>query len=183
MNGGTVAAPATVYGMRRLFGDDGADGARFSRDRSYRYALWRVWDVVKPPFASIGLNPSTADERDLDPTTRWEQGWAVRHGFGAYFKLNLFALRSTDPQALYTAEEPVGPWNDATIIEIAHAVVAKGGMVAAAWGAHGRLHDREAKVLDLLRGVGLYCFSVNRDGTPRHSLYLPASTEAAVFAR
>ena len=43
-------------------------GAIFSEDRKYRYVLWRVWNLSRPIFLQIGLNPSKADERINDPT-------------------------------------------------------------------------------------------------------------------
>ena len=42
--------------------------AKFSACRKYRYALWRNWDESKPSAMIIGLNPSTADENENDPT-------------------------------------------------------------------------------------------------------------------
>jgi hypothetical protein len=42
--------------------------AKFSACRKYRYALWRTWDESKPSAMIIGLNPSTADENENDPT-------------------------------------------------------------------------------------------------------------------
>ena len=44
--------------------------AKFSKDRIYRYALWRIWDDTLPKLLFIGLNPSTADETNDDPTMR-----------------------------------------------------------------------------------------------------------------
>ncbi len=43
-------------------------GALFSDDRVYRYALWRTWSPSQPSVMFIGLNPSTADESQDDPT-------------------------------------------------------------------------------------------------------------------
>jgi hypothetical protein len=37
-------------------------GAIFSPCRTWRYLLWRNWDLSLPACAFIGLNPSTADE-------------------------------------------------------------------------------------------------------------------------
>ena len=54
-------------------------GAFFSSNRKYRYALWRVWDHTKPYVMFIGLNPSIANETDNDPTIRrcinYAKGW------------------------------------------------------------------------------------------------------------
>jgi hypothetical protein len=44
--------------------------ARFSSDRIYRYALSRAWDCSRPRIMFIGLNPSTSDELEDDPTIR-----------------------------------------------------------------------------------------------------------------
>ena len=44
--------------------------AHFSKNRIYRYALWRTWDESKPKVLFVGLNPSTADEIQDDPTIR-----------------------------------------------------------------------------------------------------------------
>ena len=38
-------------------------GAVLSRDRLYRYALWREWDTSKGTCVFIGLNPSAADAK------------------------------------------------------------------------------------------------------------------------
>lgn len=50
--------------------------AKISECGKYRYSLWRVWDKTKPTFTSIGLNPSTADHIEDDPTiTRCISGY------------------------------------------------------------------------------------------------------------
>jgi hypothetical protein len=47
------------------------DGAILSSCRSYRYCLWRQVDAeIERRCAFIMLNPSTADERENDPTIR-----------------------------------------------------------------------------------------------------------------
>lgn len=49
----------------------------------------------------VMLNPSTADEAQNDPTVERCERRALRLGFGQLEVVNLFALRSTDPSALY----------------------------------------------------------------------------------
>ena len=44
--------------------------AILSEDRKYRYVLSRIWDESKPLVVIIGLNPSTADEKDDDNTIK-----------------------------------------------------------------------------------------------------------------
>jgi hypothetical protein len=87
--------------------------AVFSTCRRYRYVLRRIWDRSTPPAMFVGLNPSTADEVKDDPTVRRCIGYAKRWGFGGLIMTNIFAFRSTDPNALVELDDPVGPRNDA----------------------------------------------------------------------
>ncbi|NBR07543.1 MAG: DUF1643 domain-containing protein, partial [Planctomycetes bacterium] len=55
----------------------------FSNCRKYRYTLWRQWDFTNPSYAMfIGLNPSTADEVQNDPTVARCIDYSMRWGFG-----------------------------------------------------------------------------------------------------
>ncbi|ADE12189.1 DUF1643 domain-containing protein [Sideroxydans lithotrophicus] len=145
-------------------------GAVFSPCKKYRYLLWRDWDVTKLVLTFVMLNPSTADEVTNDPTVEHCQRRAVSGGFGRLQVVNIFALRSTDPQALYSSDDPAGPDNDATILEAVKAC----GVVICAWGTHGNLNGRGADVLKLLRGAGIqpHYLVLNKDGTPKHPLYV-----------
>lgn len=144
-------------------------GAVFSPCRKYRYRLWRTWSDAAPAVF-VMLNPSTADEIENDPTVERCERRARAMGYGGLRVANIFALRSTDPSALYIEQDPVGPDNDAAILES----VAGAGLVVCAWGAHGNLHDRGLAVLRLLRDAGVtpHYLHMNRDGTPKHPLYV-----------
>ncbi len=143
-------------------------GATFSRDRRYRYHLWRRWDRSLPAVAFCMLNPSTADERVEDPTIRRCVGFARDWGYGAVEIVNLFALRATDPRALGRSRDPVGPRNDAYVLEVASRL-----SIVIAWGAHGRLRERGRDMLELLSPRSrLLALGRTRVGEPRHPLYL-----------
>lgn len=88
-------------------------GAAFSPCRRYRYRLWRTWGDAAPAVF-VMLNPSTADEIENDPTVERCERRARAMGFGGLRVANIFSLRSTDPTALYTSDDPVGPeyWLD-----------------------------------------------------------------------
>ena len=79
---------------------------------AYRYELRRTWDDRLPVLLWIGLNPSTADHIQDDPTNRRIAGFSRRWGYGGYVLANLFAYRSPDPKALKQARDPIGPEND-----------------------------------------------------------------------
>ena len=145
-------------------------GATFSPCRRYRYTLWRTWDTGKPACMFLMLNPSTADETANDPTVERCQRRAQLMGYGGLVVCNIFAYRSTDPDALYALNDPVGPDNDAAIIEQA----SQAGLVVCGWGKHGALHGRGTAVLNLLRQAGItpYALRINGDGSPQHPLYV-----------
>lgn len=131
-------------------------GAMFDVSKRYRYRLWR----------------STADEAVLDPTVRRCVTFASDWGYGRLEVVNLFALRSTDPAALYGPHDAIGPDNDSAIETAARGAE----LVIAAWGRHGRYRDRGGDVLDLLaRGGDVYAVRILNDGsrTPGHPLYVP----------
>lgn len=162
--------------MSLLFEPDIASGATFSPCRTYRYMLWRVWDETLPRVMFVALNPSTADETVNDPTIRREIGFAKAWGFGGLYKGNVFGYRSTDPKALATALDPVGPDNDATIREYA----ARCSLRIAAWGADKSVTPvRVAAMLAILGEC--YCLGTTRDGHPKHPLYLPKNAERIRF--
>lgn len=155
-------------------------GAVFSENELYRYLLWRRWSD-EGQMAVIGLNPSTADESKDDPTVRRCITFAKDWGYGGLTMLNIFALRSTDPKALYRTEiEPIGPENHKYLTYYTtHA-----GLVLCAWGAHGSLHGRADDVRQLLWESApgkTFCLGKTKAGHPKHPLYLAANTKAQAF--
>lgn len=154
-------------------------GARFSPCERYRYALWRIWDASKPVATFVMLNPSTADEVDNDPTVERCQRRALALGMGGLRVANIFAWRSTDPAALYGLDDPIGPDNDAAIVQ----ACSDAGVVICAWGTHGKLLERGDAVARLLmaHGVTPMCLQVNADGTPKHPLYVGYAIQPAPY--
>ncbi len=162
-------------------------GAEFSLCGNYRYRLWRRWDddPRKPVPAFIGLNPSTADEKELDPTLRRIKGFCLKEGCAGFEMLNLFAYRSTDPSALLDVGDPIGPGNDRAINLVCRRV----SYVVCCWGNGGDIAYRSARVMWALSKCkelprkNIHCFGLTklRDsklspgrmvGQPRHPLYL-----------
>lgn len=150
-------------------------GAMFSECRQYRYALWRRWQHGDDWMAFIGLNPSTADETQDDPTIRRVVGYAKREGYGGVVMLNMYAWRSTDPAGLMGCLDPVGPDNNIHIIEWC----CKSGLVILGCGAHVSL-SRYERVRDTLRiegcGDKMRALGFTSAKFPKHPLYLRADT-------
>ena len=149
-------------------------GAIFDDTREYRYVLWRRW-AEGPMLAYIGLNPSTADEIVNDPTVTRCINFAKREGMSGMFMLNAFALRSTDPKALYTHKSPIGHMNDAYL----KFVSSMSSMTIACWGVHGAWLGRGVHIASRL--PGLKCFGTTKEGHPRHPLYLPSNCKIFPF--
>lgn len=146
--------------------------------RQYRYCLWREWDRTNPSYAVfVGLNPSTADEVDDDPTIRRCVGYAERWGHGALCMVNLFAYRATQPRLMKEQIAPIGDDNDFWLLE----VVKDAAVVVAAWGKDGTHRGRDKTVIRLLAGR-LSCLGVTKEGHPKHPLYLRKAMEPHPFA-
>lgn len=149
---------------------DWVGDATFSTNKKYRYLLIRAfykW-TVDSICTFIMLNPSTATGDVSDNTVRRCEGYARFWGFKALAVLNIFALRSTDPKALYNHEDPVGPLNDDYIENYAH----RSGLIVCAWGAHGKHMGRGARVLEKLRLYKPTYLKLTKTGIPMHPLYL-----------
>jgi len=158
----------------------------FSPCRKYRYTLWREWErgVFTQPGSLryvqfIGLNPSTADEVQDDPTIRRCIRFAQDWGFDAFCMTNLFGFRATDPRVMKAHQNPIGADNTNQIREVAEFA----GLIIAAWGRHGLHIDRQAQVLDALQPwkSKLHHLGLNGDGTPKHPLYLRADTKPILW--
>ena len=145
--------------------------AEISSCRLYRYELRRVWDESKPLVLFIGLNPSTADADKDDNTSRVCVNYAMRWGFGGLLLGNLFAYRSTDQSALYSAEDAVGPDNDAWL----HRLQSQAGLVICAWSDTGALQGRDQAVLSFLKAP--HCLVKLKSGRPGHPLYKRADLQ------
>lgn len=145
-------------------------------DGSYRYSLWREWDSDRPCLLWVLLNPSNADASKDDPTLRRCLAFSRSWSFGSLEIVNLYAWRSSVPQALVSAENPVGDHNDRYIQEAAQ----RAAKVVVAWGAYKPLRGRDRAVIALL-AQPLWCLGTTRDGHPHHPLYIKGDTDLCPF--
>jgi hypothetical protein len=123
--------------------------------------------------AFIGLNPSTADETDDDNTMRRCIDFAQQWGYDGLFMVNLFAYRSKDPKKLKTVSDPVGPENAAWV----QRACMSSERVVACWGnvPKGVKFEWPAWLIQA------QCFGTNKNGSPKHPLYLSKNTELKRF--
>jgi hypothetical protein len=145
--------------------------AVLSDDGLYRYSLLRRWGTGTS-VTWIMLNPSTADATVNDPTIRRCIGFTRLWGHDAIRVVNLYAFRATNPDALRTAADPVGPDNDGHI----RRAVDDASLVVAAWGAHTGATRRAYRLrFQLVLPDRMCCLGVTKGGHPRHPLYVPNS--------
>lgn len=147
--------------------------ALYSECGTYRYRLSRTWAEAAPRAAFVLLNPSTATEAQNDPTVARVERFARDWGLGGFDLMNLFAFRAPRPDDLIAVPDPVGPETDALLQTLSGALP-----VVCGWGRHGGHLGRGSEVAALLRRCGhrLSALAENADGSPRHPLYLPATS-------
>ena len=147
----------------------------------YRYRLERIWDPQKPKILWIGMNPSTADAQYNDPTCTREINFSKDWGFGHYLKSNILDYRATFPKDL-----PDDPNQAASqtgrqhLLEMAQSA----DLVIAAWGKlPAKLANQGTIVAQLLNThhIPLKCMGRNKDGSPKHPLYLPKTQKPQDF--
>ncbi|HHB81814.1 MAG TPA: DUF1643 domain-containing protein, partial [Aliiroseovarius sp.] len=112
---------------------DAPSVAVYSDCERYRYQLTRSWAPKGRRVLFIMLNPSTATERQNDPTVERCERRARALGFGAFRVVNIFAFRATDPRVMRAADDPVGLENNTAIIES----LDWADQTICAWGTHG----------------------------------------------
>lgn len=159
-----------------------------------RYTLVRWWGVGEPDLARcvawIGLNPSTADHEQDDPTMRRIRRFTQERVPGAlgFVMLNLWAVRSPKPASI-GQDRCRGIDVTGHNLGVLRAVLPHAQAVVAAWGAYPYSaewrRERVNEVVRLARELGVPLLSLRGDNpiaqvvarraTPPHPLYRPAS--------
>jgi hypothetical protein len=155
-------------------------GAVLSKDRKYRYRLWRtiIHNMQDKRCAFVMLNPSTADEMADDPTIRKCVGFAQRWGYGAIDVVNLFAWRATKPKDLLSSPNAVGIDNQEHVAEVVH----RAQRVVLAWGSHPPLREWISQTIVrpewavIRNSMKAGTLGHNKDGAPKHPLMLAYDT-------
>lgn len=148
-------------------------GAILDHYRRYRFLLWRFWDD-RPRMLFVGLNPSTANELEDDPTVRRLCGFAQSWGYGGLYACNVFSQITPYPSELHqdTAVHPA----DTHAIQMVNELVALrvcgwgDGIAKADYG-----YSRANTIKNYLKEP--MCFGLTAKGNPKHPLYLPKEAE------
>lgn len=153
--------------------------AKISKCEKYRYSLERIWDENKSLVAFIALNPSTADEVNNDKTIKRCIDFAKSWGVGGMYMFNVFAYRATDPTDMKAQEYPIGSENDKFLAKLPNV-----DKIIVCWGNDGLHRDRANQVREILKNTEqnkLYCLDINKNGEPKHPLYVHGSTKPTLY--
>lgn len=154
--------------------------ADFSPCGIYRYRLTRIWGNG-PNLNVIGLNPSTADEKQDDPTIRRCIQFARDWDYGGLVMTNLLAYRATDPKVLAKLEDScdaIGPDNWDWVVREAK----EAGRVVAAWGANSMgVWAESHAILRFPYDQKIWCLGLTKGGHPKHPLYLRRDTVPIIY--
>ena len=134
----------------------------------------------------VGFNPSTADDTKIDTTMRFVLGIAEFNEYHGFAMVNLYPLRSTNPDDLpLNADEELIKENFSHIDSIleeyptADILLAYGNLV------NSRPYTKEIarNLLELFNNKSrqIYCLAKLRSGNPKHPLRTPFSTKLQKF--
>lgn len=162
----------------------------------YRWVLARAWHSDRPlrerkrgTVCFVMVNPSTADDKEDDPTIKKCVGFADAWGFSRLEVRNLYPFRSKNVKDLATAADPEGGMAGVTALMRCEYAA----LVVCAWGARGKIPKRLrelhlGKVGRFLRAIEigdkktkLWCLGVTADGDPLHPLMQPYTARLIPF--
>jgi len=159
--------------MKDLFGNISYSNAQFSDDGKHRILLSRIWDFSKPMIMFIGLNPSTANADNDDPTIMRVKAIAKNLGYGGIYMMNLFTYISTDPKQL-----DIENGNHPNADELLKSFGAECEKVVFAWG-NFNVFDRDKEVKTMFPNA--FALNINKNGSPKHPLYCKINTDLIPF--
>lgn len=180
--------------MIESWNEDHTGWALFSDDETMRFRLGRSLDgrplvvhdgIIESDACAVFLmlNPSIASAFINDPTIKRGMGFAAAWGCDVYQAVNIHPLCSTDPGCLYSWTRGLSAtdWRaiqDQNMEQIRLACVGAKRVIAA-WGKHGShlLQGKAVREFCAAQGIALHHLGLNKDGSPKHPLYLLGGTE------
>lgn len=165
------------------FIDTIARSASLSHCGDYRFTLTRTWSSEGGHVCFIGLNPSTADHRQDDPTVRRWIHFARSWGYGGFTAVNLYPVRTSSPAecrawAQYEDNGPEGHARDMTYVSNLPVLVREAkaaALVVACWGAGAWDPELVNHVLEAITTgeapwPDVHCLGLTADGAPMHPM-------------
>ena len=143
-------------------------------DNTARFVLGTQGDN---PLVCFGINPSTAEPNNLDPTVNLVSRVATAHGHDSFLMFNVYPQRATNPDHLHRSVDPKLWWeNDKYIAE---QIAGRPLTIWAAWGTLIEKRDYLFACLNSIVNIPELqnCTWVSRgpitkNGHPHHPLYV-----------
>jgi hypothetical protein len=145
--------------------------ADISNDKKDRFSLSRIWDSKKPKALYIMLNPSYADDESDDPTIRRLIFFSKKFKFGGFYVTNIFTQITPYPKELNMDNN-----SKKKNLKIISELIKKSDLIVYAWG---NLVSEPMQLRKLIESP--LCFGINKNGTPKHPLYLRSDTKLQDF--
>ena len=149
--------------------------ALFSEGGKRRLVLWRIWDRSLPLVAFIGLNPSKADGENDDPTIRRVKRFAKDWGYGGVVMLNLFTMITPFPYNLILDQD--NKLNNQYLKSYGSLCQE----VVFAWGNFKEARNRSREVIKMFPDAT--ALHINKNGSPKHPLYVRADIQRVKFKK
>ena len=139
------------------------------------------------PLFCIGINPSTAEPDNLDPTLKRVKSFSLNNNFNGWVMLNIYPQRSTNPNELdFKFNKNMHRENINYIKKILSCYNSP-----TIWAAWGILIEKRDFLINCLYEIFEECKNVNaqwirfgnltKKGHPRHPLYLRFDSEKFKF--
>ena len=142
------------------------------KDNKRRYQLWRIWNKDQPLLLYILLNPSYADANADDRTVLKLINFTKKFGYGGFYLGNLHSYITPYPKIL---KDKILA-DDTTTVKHLNRMKKKCKKVVFAWGNDGHLPKWLIEMVE-----SPMCFRRNKNGSPKHPLYLSYKTNLIPF--
>jgi hypothetical protein len=158
--------------------------AEVSDDGAYRYSLGRAWDTTLPNATFVLLNPAGIDpDADTvydDAETQKCMSFAQNWHCGSITLVYIYGLRAVTADDLFSAQDPIGPENDAFLSAAAAQAAADATFLVGGWGSLVT-PDRLAQVLAMPGMDRVTDLACTPDGQPRDPLQLRTNLKPKVW--
>ena len=150
-------------------------------NNTVRYVLGYIRE--KPLFV-FGINPSTAEPDNLDPTLKSVERIALANGYDSFVMFNVYPIRSTIFENLSKEENTY--YRKQNEEKIAEVLKNYEGAIDV-WLAFGDLVEKRTYLKECLKGIvenafgssniTYICAGITKKGNPRHPLYLKGTSK------
>ena len=145
----------------------------------YRYVLGTKGEY---PVICAGINPSTAEPDNLDPTLKSVARIAAANGFDSWLMFNVYAQRATRPDDMDRERNELLHRENMNAFRALLKLASTKGRVPIVWAAWGAIIEKRSWLVDCVRDMRelaaasharwVCAGKCSKSGHPHHPLYL-----------